>query len=144
VIFRDGPSKAGQVVPYTTTAADRLDRPARPLGLDGELREKTGGDVLAMAHNGNLSNGMMFPWTTSPPARALDEAYAEARAKWEPLYEITQIKGDGEAHPLLSPDDEFADYETWDNGNLDPPRPRPRRHAAVRVRPRGAEERACC
>jgi hypothetical protein len=43
----------------------------------------------------------------------------ELRAKWEPLYEVTQIKGDGEAHPALSPTDEFADYETLDKGNLD-------------------------
>ena len=58
----------------------------------------------------------------------LDAAYAEQRQKWERLYEATQIKGDGEAHPLLSPEDEFADFETWDYGNLDasarPRRPR--------------------
>ena len=51
--------------------------------------------------------------------RKLDELYVNQRAKWEPVYEITQIKGDGEAHPILSPSDEFADYETWDKGNLD-------------------------
>jgi|GEM_PF-5702446 len=45
--------------------------------------------------------------------------YAERRQQWEPLYEATQIKGDGEAHPLLSPNDEFADYETWHASNLD-------------------------
>ncbi|NIN70335.1 MAG: DUF3604 domain-containing protein, partial [Gemmatimonadetes bacterium] len=50
---------------------------------------------------------------------AFDREYAETRAKWEPLYEVTQIKGDGETHPFLSPNDEFADYETWDKGNLD-------------------------
>jgi len=49
----------------------------------------------------------------------VDKNYVELRAKWEPLYEVTQIKGDGEAHPFLSPDDEYADYETWDKGNLD-------------------------
>jgi len=51
--------------------------------------------------------------------RKLDKFYVEQRAKWERMYEITQIKGDGEAHPFLSPDDEFADYGTWDAGNLD-------------------------
>lgn len=49
----------------------------------------------------------------------LDDAYLTARARWEPLVEVTQPKGDGEAHPLLSPDDEFSGFETWDKGNLD-------------------------
>jgi hypothetical protein len=80
---------------------------------------KTGGTVLALAHNGNLSNGFMFPVEAQYTGRKLDQAYVEQRAKWEPMCEITQIKGDGEAHPLLSPDDAFADYETWDVGNLD-------------------------
>ena len=48
----------------------------------------------------------------------LDESYSRQRARWEPLYEVTQNFGDGEAHPLLSPDDEFADFETWDKANL--------------------------
>jgi hypothetical protein len=61
----------------------------------------------------------MFPVDAQYTGRALDVFYVEQRAKWEPLYEVTQIKGDGEAHPFLSPDDEFADYETWDAGNLD-------------------------
>ena len=52
-------------------------------------------------------------------AKKLDAKYVEQRSKWEPLYEATQIKGDGEAHPFLSPNDEFADYETWAVGNLD-------------------------
>ncbi len=81
--------------------------------------EKTGGDVLAIAHNGNLSNGKMFPLEAQYNGKTLDEEYVTQRAKWEPVYETTQIKGDGEAHPFLSPDDEFADYENWDVGNLD-------------------------
>jgi hypothetical protein len=79
----------------------------------------TGGTALALAHNGNLSNGIMFPVDAQYTGRKLDQQYVESRARWEPMYEITQIKGDGEAHPLLSPDDAFADYETWDLGNLD-------------------------
>ena len=51
--------------------------------------------------------------------KRLDQTYVQQRARWEPLYEATQIKGDGETHPFLSPDDEFADYETWAIGNLD-------------------------
>jgi hypothetical protein len=61
----------------------------------------------------------MFPVDAQYTGRKLDAAYVEARAKWEPMYEVTQIKGDGETHPFLSPNDEFADYETWDAGNLD-------------------------
>ena len=79
----------------------------------------TGGNVLAIAHNGNLANGIMFPLEAQWDGTALDADYVTQRDKWEPLYEATQIKGDGETHPYLSPDDEFADYETWAVGNLD-------------------------
>ena len=81
--------------------------------------EKTGGSVLAIAHNGNLSNGTMFPIIESFTGKPVDRPYAEQRAKWERLYEATQTKGDGEAHPFLSPNDEFANFERWDKGNLD-------------------------
>ncbi len=82
-----------------------------------EYETQTGGKVLAIPHNGNLSNGRMFE-TTRLDGRAFDAAYAKARIRWEPLVEVTQIKGDGETHPFLSPNDEFADYETWDTSNL--------------------------
>ena len=75
--------------------------------------------MLAIAHNGNLSNGLMFPLIESFTGKPIDREYAEQRAKWEPLYEVTQTKGDGETHPFLSPNDEFADFEIWDKGNLD-------------------------
>jgi hypothetical protein len=80
--------------------------------------EKTGGRVLAIAHNGNLSSGLMFPVVESF-GQPVDRGYAETRARWERLYEITQTKGTGEAHPFLSPNDEFAAFEIWDKGNLD-------------------------
>jgi hypothetical protein len=80
--------------------------------------KKTGGSVLAIAHNGNLSSGEMFPIIEAFGKR-IDREYAESRAKWERLYEATQTKGDGETHPFLSPNDEFADFERWDKGNLD-------------------------
>jgi len=79
---------------------------------------KTGGSVLAIAHNGNLSNGTMFP-VEEAFGKKIDRAYAAERAKWERLYEATQTKGDGETHPFLSPTDEFANFERWDKGNLD-------------------------
>lgn len=80
--------------------------------------EKTGGDVLAIAHAGNVPNGPMFPLIQPFTDLSVDEACVEARAKSEPVCEVTRRKGDGEAHPFLSPDDGFADFETWEKGNL--------------------------
>jgi hypothetical protein len=77
----------------------------------------TGGTVLAIPHNGNLSNGIMFN-VERLNGEPIDRAYAETRSRWEPLYEVTQIKGDGETHPKLSTTDEFADYGTWDKGDI--------------------------
>jgi hypothetical protein len=119
VIFRDDMDKASMVLPYTTLKPEGSDNPRDLWKWMSDYEERTGGNVLAIAHNGNLSNGIMFPVVDSFTGNKFDKAYAETRIKWEPLYEATQIKGDGEAHPFLSPDDEFADYETWDQGNLD-------------------------
>jgi len=119
VVFREGAAKAGQVVPYTTQAPVGSTDPLELYRYLENYEAKTGGSALAIAHNGNLSNGIMFPVERQFTGRKIDDDYVEARAKWEPLYETSQIKGDGEAHPLLSPDDAFADYETWDAGNLD-------------------------
>ncbi len=119
VVYKDGGDKGGQTVPFTTVAPEGSTTP-RDLWVWMEDYEKqTGGDVLAIAHNGNLANGIMFPLVEQSDGKPLDKTWAETRAKWEPLYEVTQIKGDGETHPFLSPNDEFADYETWDIGNLD-------------------------
>jgi len=120
VIYRDGGDKALQVMPYTTTPPLGSPDPMDLWKWMAMYQEKTGGNVLALAHNGNLSNGLMFPVDAQYTGRKLDAFYVKERIKWEPLYEITQIKGDGEAHPLLSPNDEFADYETWDFGNIVP------------------------
>jgi len=119
VIFREGASKAGRVVPYTTQAPMGSTDPLDLYKYLENYEATTGGSALALAHNGNLSNGIMFPVDAQYTGRKIDAAYVESRARWEPMYEITQIKGDGEAHPFLSPDDAFADYETWDVGNLD-------------------------
>jgi hypothetical protein len=119
VIHRDGGHKASMVEPYTTIAPLGSDNPRDLWKWMQNYEEKTGGRVLAIAHNGNLSNGIMFPRVESFTKRKVDKEYARTRARWEPLYEATQIKGDGETHPFLSPNDEFADYETWDQANLD-------------------------
>ena len=119
VIFRDNGDRAGQVVPYTTQEPIGSTDPLELYKWMTNYEAKTSGTVLALAHNGNLSNGIMFPLDVQYTGRKLDAFYVEQRARWEPMYEITQIKGDGETHPFLSPDDEFANYETWDAGNLD-------------------------
>jgi hypothetical protein len=119
VIYRDDAQKAGQMEPYTTQKPLGSDNPRDLWKWLERYEDKTGGRILAIAHNGNLSNGIMFPIADSFTGKPVDLEYAQTRAKWEPLYEATQIKGDGEAHPFLSPNDEFADYETWDQGNLD-------------------------
>jgi hypothetical protein len=115
VIYRDGGDLARQTLPFTLADSDDPEDLWEALQA---YEDKTGGQVLALAHNGNLSNGLMFAETTLDGGE-LTEDYARRRMRWEPIYEATQIKGDGEAHPFLSPDDEFADYETWDAGNLD-------------------------
>ena len=119
VIFRDGADRARQVVPYTTQAPIGSTDPLDLYKYLEDYEAKTNGAAMAFSHNGNLSNGIMFPVDAQYTGRKLDKNYVEQRAKWERMYEITQIKGDGEAHPFLSPDDEFADYGTWDVGNLD-------------------------
>jgi len=120
VILRDGPERALRVLPYTTTPPIGSRDPRDLWKWMTNYEKTTGGNVLAIPHNGNLSNGMMFAMQDDfDGGKPLDKAYAEERQKWERLYETTQMKGDGEAHPTLSRTDEFADFETWDMGNLD-------------------------
>jgi len=119
VIFRDGPDRARQVVPYTTQAPMGSTDPLDLYKYLEAYESRTNGATMTFAHNGNLSNGIMFPMDAQYTGRKIDKFYVEQRAKWERMYEVTQIKGDGETHPYLSPDDEFADYGTWDVGNLD-------------------------
>lgn len=114
VIFGDGADKTSQTRPFTFFE-----------GSDPELlwnylagyEEDTGGNVIAVPHNANMSNGLMFA-PTKFDGSPMDADYAAKRIRWEPMHEMTQIKGDEETHPLLSPDDEFADFESWDVGNL--------------------------
>ena len=114
VIFKDGADKAGQVVPFSSfDSADPEDLWANLANYES----KTGGRVLAIPHNSNLSNGLMFD-TKTLKGKPLTRDYAETRKRFEPLHEMTQMKGDSETHPKLSPQDEFADYETWDKANL--------------------------
>jgi hypothetical protein len=118
VIFRENGDKASLVEPYTTLKPLGSDNPEDLWKWMAATEQKTNSEVLAIAHNGNLSNGIMFP-TVEAFGKKIDKTYAETRAKWERLYEMTQTKGTGEAHPYLSPNDEFANFEIWDKSNLD-------------------------
>jgi hypothetical protein len=116
VLYRDDGDRARRMVPYTTAESFN---PEDLWKWMARYEETVGGHVLTIAHNGNLSNGIMFPVETNPATgKRLSEEYVKQRIRWEPLYEVTQMKGDGETHPFLSANDEFADYETWDTGNL--------------------------
>jgi hypothetical protein len=119
VIFRDDGTKASQIEPYTTFAPLGSDDPRDLWKWMAAYEQKTGGRLLAISHNGNVSNGRMFPIIEPVSGGKLDRDYAVTRTKWERLYEVTQTKGDGETHPFLSPNDEFADFNRWDKSNLD-------------------------
>jgi hypothetical protein len=112
VIFRDGPDRVKQVLPFS--AFDSGD-PEKLWEYMAAYEKKTGGQILSIPHNGNISNGQMYAEVIK--GKNMTKDYAERRARWEPLMEATQMKGDGEAHPFLSPEDEFADFETWDFGD---------------------------
>ncbi len=117
VVFRDAQDKANQVIPISRD--DTVD-PEKLWEWMAAYEKKTGGKVLAIPHNGNLSNGLMFDDVTMTTKKPLDRDYAERRRRWEPLVEVTQMKGDGETHPLLSTRDEFANFETWDKASFGP------------------------
>ncbi len=115
ILFRDGMDKAGQIIPisfYDTGDPEDLWK------WMADYEAETGGKMLAIAHNGNLSNGLMFDDITLTTKEPLSKDYAERRSRWEPVYEMTQPKGTGEAHPALSPNDEFANFEIWDKGGF--------------------------
>lgn len=117
VIFRDGRDLVSKVRPFTSLDGQN---PEQLWSFLANYETVTGGRVLAIPHNGDLSNGLMFALTDFE-GRPINADYARRRARWEPLTEVTQGKGDSESHPLLSPDDPFADFghAGWDIGNLD-------------------------
>jgi|TARA_Y100000310_G_scaffold345488_1_gene465559 hypothetical protein len=109
VIFKDGAEKTGRIIPFSSMDSRN---PEDLWAFLARYEEQTGGQVLAIPHNPNLSNGEMFPRYQFDGSE-LTKEWASRRARYEPLMEATQLKGDSEAHPLLSPTDEFADFETW-------------------------------
>lgn len=116
VIYKDGKDKAIQTIPYSSSISSNPEDLWKALQ---RYEDKTGGKVLAIPHNGNVSNGLMFTLTDFM-GNPMTKEYAALRSRWEPLVETTQIKGDSESHPFLSPNDEFANYGIagWDLGNL--------------------------
>jgi len=115
VVFKDGAEKAGKVIPFS--ALDSSD-PEDLWAFLQNYEKSTGGEALAIPHNPNVSNGLMFA-PRKVDGGKLDSSYAVLRVRWEPIMEVTQVKGDSESHPVLSPTDEFADFETWDMKNID-------------------------
>ncbi len=101
---------ARQYLPYSSLESD--DPEDLWKWLDNTSQE-VGATFVAIPHNPNISLGRMFPLTRNN-GEPIDEGYIEKRAQWEPVVEATQIKGDSEAHPMLSPNDEFADFEIFD------------------------------
>ncbi|MGX9352225.1 DUF3604 domain-containing protein [Shimia sp. W99] len=114
VVFRDDGDRVSQVLPFSLFDGQDVEELWAYMQA---YEDKTGGRVLAIPHNGNVSNGKMFALKRMNGEK-IDADYARKRQKWEPLVESTQIKGDSEAHPLLSPEDEFADYGTWDKADI--------------------------
>ena len=114
VVYRDGAERAATRTPFSVFDSED---PEDLWAWMADYARDTGGDILAIPHNGNASNGLMFAETTLE-GEPITADYATRRSRWEPLYEVTQMKGDGETHPALSPADDFADFETWDRGNI--------------------------
>jgi len=117
VIFRDGKDRADQVLPFSS---HQSEDPEKLWDWMAQYEARTGGQLLAIPHNGNLSNGRMFELTDFS-GQPLTRDYAERRARWEVLQEIVQVKGNSETHPTLSPNDEFAGdlgVAGWEYGNL--------------------------
>lgn len=111
VIYADASDKATELLPFSSMDSENPEDLWRFMQ---RYADKTGGDILAIPHNGNLSYGKMFD-DGDFSGQAINTQYALTRSRWEPLYEVTQVKGDSESHPLLSLDDEFSDFETWDD-----------------------------
>lgn len=107
VFTASGPEATKQFVPFSVEDGEN---PEDLWNFLEETSENTGADFIAMPHNSNLSDGYMFPLVDSD-GRPIDASYAKTRARWEPVMEITQVKGTSETRPELSANDEFANFE---------------------------------
>ena len=111
VIMKGAKANGEKFIPFTSLDSDK------PEDLWAWLEKtstESGADFLAIPHNSNISGGLMFPLVDST-GEGVDQTYSKVRMRWEPVVEMTQIKGDSETHPRLSPNDEFADFETYEH-----------------------------
>jgi len=107
VMFADGPSHTLKTIPFSSYDSENPEDLWHHLE---QYKASTGGDVISIPHNSNLSRGNMFKNVTYE-GKSISSDYAHMRASIEPIIEVTQIKGDSETYPLVSPEDEFADHE---------------------------------
>ena len=114
VIYREGRGFADQLTPFSSQ--DSNDPEALWSAL-ATYEQRVGGDVLAIPHNANVSNGRLFA-PLRHNGQPFDVDYMRKRKRWEPLLEVTQVKGDSETHPQVSPTDRYANFERWDEGNI--------------------------
>ena len=111
ILTPDGAETAKKFLPFSSTQSIKPEDLWRWLD---ETAEATGADFVAIPHNSNVSKGEMFA-RVNTAGEPIDADYARQRSRWETVAEITQIKGTSETHPLLSPDDEFADFEFFNH-----------------------------
>jgi hypothetical protein len=111
IFMREGKQAGVQFIPFTSFDSANPEDLWKWLE---ETSERSGSNFVAIPHNSNISKGLMFPIVDSY-GKLITSAYADTRMRWEPVVEMTQIKGDSETHPTLSPTDEFADFETFEH-----------------------------
>ncbi len=110
VVFTpNGAEQAAQYMPY---GSDQSQYPEDLWAWLDKTSKESGSEFIAIPHNSNVSKGYMFPEVTLK-GQPITVNYAQTRMAWEPVVEVTQIKGDSETHPQLSPNDEFADFENY-------------------------------
>ena len=108
------PNGAAQAKQYLPFGSDQSQYPQDLWAWLDKTAQQTGSEFLAIPHNSNVSKGYMFPEVTLR-GQPITVEYARTRLKWEPVFEVTQIKGDSETHPQLSPNDEFAGFEKYNH-----------------------------
>ena len=111
MVTPDGGDKASQYLPY---GSDQSQYPEDLWQWLDDTAVRTDSRFISIPHNSNISKGYMFA-TTTVKGQPITADYARTRMQWEPITEVTQIKGDSETHAKFSPEDEFADFETYEH-----------------------------